>query len=106
MNQVFIEKIIERMFDFSKESNFNKNLLKFLGDISQNFQFPPTKFYFNFEIMRLKFTKFGAIKDMTAHMKKMVISIYLIIRICCFSVLYAPWKLGMDGLSETELLKQ
>lgn len=62
---IFLDKLFDKLIEYAKESNFGKDLLIFMADISQNYQFPPQNFYFPFEIQRLNFTSFAALKGMT-----------------------------------------
>jgi hypothetical protein len=95
---IFIDKLIDSMIEFTKESNFDPELLRFLADISQTYQFPPQNFYFNFELMRLPFTAFGALKNMSKDRQRMTITDFMVIRVVGFTILYCPWNLGLDGI--------
>jgi hypothetical protein len=84
------------MIEYTKESNFDPELLSFLANISQNFQFPPQNFFFPFEINRIEFTAFGALKNQTKTRMKLTIANFLLIRVIGFTILYSPWNLGLE----------
>lgn len=60
----YSEKMVDILCDYVRETNFEKEFVQFLAQITQNFEFPPDKYYFNFEISRLEFTSFAALKNM------------------------------------------
>ncbi|CAD8122820.1 unnamed protein product [Paramecium sonneborni] len=103
--KLFIQKLSIIIFENLKESCFNPEFFSFLAQITQNFQFPPDQYFFNFEVSRLEFNSFGAIKNIKLEQQKMVLAFFIFIRILGFTILYAPWSLGLSNIKKTTILE-
>ncbi|CAD8123897.1 unnamed protein product [Paramecium sonneborni] len=103
--KLFIQKLSIIIFENLKESSFNPEFFSFLAQITQNFQFPPDRYFFNFEVSRLEFNSFGAIKNIKLQQQKMVLAFFIMIRILGYTILYAPWTLGLSYIKKSTILE-
>lgn len=71
---------------------FPRSLSNFIASISENQCTPPDRFLFDFEIRRLGFTHFGTLKNMTELHSKMIIGMFLLVRVLIYQFLVSPWK--------------
>ena len=62
---ILVDKILDGLVSITKSSNIDEKLFKFLSLITGNYMFMPENYLFNFELFRLEFTSFGAMKNMT-----------------------------------------
>ncbi|CAD8113201.1 unnamed protein product [Paramecium sonneborni] len=103
--KLVIQKLSIIILENLKESNFNSEFFSFLAQITQNFKFPPDQYFFNFEISRLEFNSSGTIKNIKVQQQKMVLAFFIMIRILGFTILYAPWTLGINTIKKTSILE-
>lgn len=91
--------------------SFPESLACFIASISENQCTPPDRFLFDFEIKRLNFSYFGTLKNMAELHSKMIIGMFLLIRVFIFQFLVSPWnqlcntdlKLPKDDLTKKNL---
>jgi len=80
-----IQKILKTFMDGfinnTKREIVPSQLLSFLGDISQNYQYPPQNYLFAFEVNRLNFTHNAALKEMGQPRVQMICAIFMFVRV-------------------------
>ncbi|CAD8202664.1 unnamed protein product [Paramecium pentaurelia] len=103
--KLFIQKLSIILSENMKESSFKPEFFSFLAQLTQNFQFPPDQYFFNFEVSRLEFNSFGAIKNIKVPQQKMVLAFFIMIRLLGFTILYAPWTLGVSNIKKSSILE-
>jgi hypothetical protein len=54
----------------------------------------------------LEFTSFAALKGQTKNRMKMTIGNFLLVRVVAFTILYSPWNLGLEQVTQSEGLQE
>ena len=76
----------------TKAEIFPNDLALFLATISEDQCVPLNNFYLNMELDRLSFSQFGTLKGMTEAHSKMVIAVFMVVRVLVYQFLLEPWS--------------
>ena len=64
--KIRVSLILDSLIDNSEMGKLDPLILSYFGYLTRDFEFPPNNVYFKFEVSRMKFNKFGALKEMNA----------------------------------------
>jgi len=102
-----IHKILKIMVDGlvnnCKEGVIPDDLVALLGDISNDYAYPPQSFLFPFEVNRLSFTHNASLKDTTAPKVQMVCAFFVLIRILLGELILKPSQAN-DKAQQTDMV--
>ena len=87
-----LRKLLNVLIEKAKGAEFPESLIKFIASITENQSVPPDRFLFEFEVRRLNFTHLGTLKGMTSLHSKMIIGMFLVIRVIVYQFLVQPWN--------------
>ena len=83
--------MLDATLSATTEAKFPLALSSFIATITENQSAPPERFLLDFEINRLSFTHFGTMKDMTEDHSKMIIGMFVLVRIMIYQFFVMPW---------------
>lgn len=86
--RVFFDKLIAA----TTSSNMPDFLLRFLASISENKCVPPTQFYTEFELKRLRFNSYGCLKGLTGDHSRMILCIFMLSKVLIYMLILHPWE--------------
>lgn len=90
-----------KISEFLKLSSVRKDILKFLTLITLNNSPVPFNFFCEFELLRLKFDmKKLIILDVSEDQVRMIVGIFLGIKLFCNFIFYQPWNVEILQLSD------
>ena len=91
-----LRRLFDQLISYTNENTIPHELLGFMASISENNCVPPPNFYTEFELKRLKFSEFGTIKGVTDKTAKLVIGMFLFVRVLIFEIVLYPWSKAKD----------
>lgn len=83
-------------------TNISKNLFRFLCSISEDSGVLPHNFMFDFEVKRLQFTYYATLKYQTQLKSKMVIGLFILLRVLLHKMIMRPWTV-IPGLKKDKV---
>lgn len=78
--------------DTKIESTFPPEFSAFINTILQPKRFPPKKYFFKMEAIRLPLTLSGAIGEIDANHQLMILIGLFVIRMLCFELIFICWR--------------
>lgn len=83
--------LLNQLIHCTMEGTFPVQLAEFIANISENGCAPPNHFLFEFEIRRLQYTHYGTLKNLTDNHSKMIIGMFLLMRVLIYQFFVKPW---------------
>ncbi|KAM3127734.1 hypothetical protein pb186bvf_020166 [Paramecium bursaria] len=103
-----ISKYIDQFFvnlskDFKPEEHFKGITAKTLNIYIQQYNFPPENHFLKFEAFRLRFYKYGSLKETNTQQKQLIIIGIIVFRQLLFENILELWKMYPDQQNQAAL---